>query len=177
MALCLGAGHAVPAPGVSKGVLPMPVVEENVFIARPPQEVFDFLVKSENIPVWDSSVIQAEQTSPGAPGLGTRAKGASKVMGRHFDWVVETTEFVPPMRQVVRSVEGKLNFTITNTLEPEGDGTRLTFRIDADSGLGGIFGKLADPLVEKAQARTVRANLETLSELLTEHPGYGRDAG
>jgi plasmid stabilization system protein ParE len=70
-----------------------------------------------------------------------------------------------------------MNFTITNALEPEGDGTRRTFRIDADSGLGGIFGKLADPLVEKAQARTVRANLETLAELLAEHPEYGRDAG
>jgi carbon monoxide dehydrogenase subunit G len=155
----------------------MPVIEENVFIARPPQEVFDFLVKSENIPVWDSSVIQAEQITPGAPGPGTRAKGTSKIMGRHFDWVVENTDFDRPTKSVLRSVEGKLNFTITNTLEPEGDGTRLTFRVDADSGLGGVFGKLADPLVEKAQARTVRANLETLAELLAEHPEYGRDAG
>jgi len=33
---------------------------------------------------------------------------------------------------------------------------------------------LADRLVEKAQARTVRANLETLAELLAEHPELGR---
>jgi carbon monoxide dehydrogenase subunit G len=155
----------------------MPVVEESVFIARPPQEVFDFLVRSENIPVWDSSVVKAEQITEGPPGPGTRGKGTSKIMGRHFDWVVETTDFDPPKRTVVRSVEGKFDFTVTNTLEPVGDGTRLTFRIDADSGLGGIFGKLADPLVVKAQGRTVRANLETLAELLAEHPEYGRESG
>jgi NADPH:quinone reductase-like Zn-dependent oxidoreductase len=29
-----------------------------------------------------------------------------------------------------------------------------------------VFGRLADPIVEKAQRRTVRANLDTLAELL-----------
>ncbi|HEY9356024.1 MAG TPA: hypothetical protein VIQ52_06950, partial [Arthrobacter sp.] len=76
-------------------------------------------------------------------------------------------------RIVSRSVDGPLEFTITTTLVPEDDGTRLNYRIDAASGLGGIFGKLADRLVEKAQARTVRANLETLAELLAEHPELG----
>lgn len=69
-----------------------------------------------------------------------------------------------------KSVEGKLNFTITFTLEPADGGTRLTQRIDAESGLGGIFGKLADPLVERGHGRTVRANLETLAEWMAEHP-------
>lgn len=91
-------------------------------------------------------------------------------MGRRFDWTVEVVEFDPPRRMVSRSVEGKLNFTVRFTLEPAGGGTRVTQRIDADSGLGGIFGKIADPLVERAQGRTVRANLETLAEWLVEHP-------
>ena len=38
----------------------MPVVEESVIIARPAQEVFDFLAKYENIPVYDSAVTSAE---------------------------------------------------------------------------------------------------------------------
>lgn len=153
----------------------MPVIEENVFIARPPQEVFNFLVKSENIPVWDSSVVHAETVGADPVTVGTRAKGTSKVVGRKFDWTTEVTEFQPPTRFVSRSVEGKLEFTVTTALESEGDGTRLNYRIDAASGLGGVFGKLADRFVEKAQARTVRANLETLAELLAEHPELGRD--
>lgn len=148
----------------------MPVVEESVVIARPPQEVFDFLSKFDNIAVFDSSVTTSEQIGGGPVGMGTRGRGASKVMGRRFDWTVEVVEFDPPRRMVSRSVEGKLNFTVTFTLEPADGGTRVTQRIDADSGLGGIFGKIADPLVERAQGRTVRANLETLAEWLVEHP-------
>ncbi len=148
----------------------MPVVEESVVIARPPQEVFDFLSKFENIAVYDSSVTASEQIGDGPLGVGTRGRGTSKIMGRQFDWTVEITEFDPPRRMVSRSVEGKLDFTVTLTLEPADGGTRLTQRINAESGLGGVFGKLADSLVERAQGRTVRANLETLAEWLVEHP-------
>lgn len=148
----------------------MPVIEESVFIARPPQDVFDFLIKTENIPVWDSSIVQAEQIGDGPVGVGTRSRGTSKIMGRHFDWVTENTHFDPPKKAAIKSVEGKFDFTITYSLEPERDGTRLTYQIDADSGLGGVFGKLADPFVQKAHTRTVRANLETLADLLAEHP-------
>jgi len=149
----------------------MPVIEESVFIARTPQEVFDFLIKSENIPVWDSSIMQAEQIGDGPVGVGTRTRGTSKVMGRRFDWVTENTHFDPPNKTVIKSVEGNFDFTITDIYEAEGDGTRLTHRIDAASGLGGVFGKLAEPLVQKAHTRTVRANLETLADLLAEHSG------
>lgn len=99
----------------------MPVVEESVVIARPPQEVLDFLVEFENIPVYDSSVMAATPVGDGPVGVGSRGRGTSKVLGRQF-------------------------------------------------GLGGVFGKLADSLVERAQGRTVRANLETLAEWLAEHP-------
>ena len=88
------------------------------------------------------------------------------------DYITAATirEFDPPRRMVSRNVEGKLDFTITLILEPADGSTRLTQRIDAASGLGGVFGKLADSLVERAQGRTVRANLETLAEWLAEHP-------
>ncbi|MDQ0078443.1 SRPBCC family protein [Arthrobacter oryzae] len=151
----------------------MAVIEESVFIARPPQEVFDYLIRSENVPVWDSSVIRSEQIGDGPVGVGTRSEGTSKIMGRHFDWVTENTYFDPPNRTVIQSVDGKFDFTIAYSLEPQDHGTRLTYRVDAPSGLGGVFGKLADPFVQKAHTRTVRANLETLADLLAEHPDGG----
>lgn len=149
----------------------MTVVEESVFINRPPEEVFQFLTKTENIPIWDSSVLQAEQVGDAPVGLGTRSRGTSKVLGRQFDWVTENVHFDSPKQSVIRSVEGKFGFTISNVLEPEESGTRLTYRLEVDSGMGGFFGKIADPLVQKAHARTIRANLDTLADLLTEHPG------
>jgi Polyketide cyclase / dehydrase and lipid transport len=77
-----------------------------------------------------------------------------------------------PTRMKSRAVEGKLRFEVTNTFEAQNGGTHFTYRVEADPGLGGVFGRLADPLVEKAQRRTVRANLETLAELLTHPAGW-----
>jgi uncharacterized membrane protein len=148
----------------------MPVVEESVFIARPPEEVFDYLSRADNLPVWDSSIVQAEQVGADPVGVGTRWRGTSKILGRRFEWTTELTEFDRPRRNSSRSVEGKLQFTVTILLEPAVGGTRFTYRVDAASGLGGVFGRLADPIVERAQARTVRANLETLAELLAKNP-------
>jgi uncharacterized protein YndB with AHSA1/START domain len=149
----------------------MPVVEESVFIARPPQDVFDFIADSANLTVWDVSIVKAEQIGTGPVGLGTRSRGTSKIMGRHFDWTTEFTDFEPPKHIISTCVEGQIKFSVSEVLEPAPGGTKLTYRIDAESGLGGVFGRLADPFITKAQARTVRANLETLAELLVQQPG------
>ncbi|XAS68484.1 SRPBCC family protein [Micrococcaceae bacterium Sec5.7] len=148
----------------------MPIIEESVFISRKPEDVFDYVNKAENLPAWDSSIVRAGQIGSDPVKLGTRARGTSKILGRNFDWTTEVTEFESPHRLAYKSVEGKLGFTLTNTFESADGGTRFTYHVDAASGLGGIFGRLGDPLVQKAQARTVRANLETLTEILTEHP-------
>jgi len=36
----------------------MPVIDETVAIARPAAEVFDFLMRAENLPRWDSSMLE-----------------------------------------------------------------------------------------------------------------------
>jgi len=148
----------------------MPVFEDSVFIACPLQDVFDFMVESENLAVWDSSVVKAEKVGTGPVGLGTRTRGTSKIMGKHLDWATEATEFAPPTRITYTSVEGQIHFVVTNVLESVEGGTRLTYRVDTGSGLGGVFGRLAEPFIEIAQTRTLRANLETLAGLLVKSP-------
>ena len=148
----------------------MAVVEESIVIPRSPQEVFDYVTRPEHLPDWDNSVLEAGVEGEQRSGVGARFHGLSKILGRRFPWVTEFSEYEPPLSAVYRSVEGPLRFTISERCEPEDDGraTRFTWRVDADPGLGGVFGRLADPLVERAQGRTVRNNLETLAEILTE---------
>jgi uncharacterized protein YndB with AHSA1/START domain len=149
----------------------MAVVEESIVIPRSPQEVFDYVADADHLPSWDNSVVEAGWEGPREVRVGARFHGTSKILGRRFHWVTELAEVDAPRTLRYRSVEGPLRFTITELFEPEDGGasTRFTWRVDADAGLGGIFGRLADPLVERAQARTVRNNLETLAEILTEH--------
>jgi uncharacterized membrane protein len=146
----------------------VPVVEEEVFIARSVEEVYDFVATAENLPVWDSSIMEAERLGSGPMEVGARWRGVSKILGRRFEWTTEVTELEYPTRMTSRAIEGKLQFEVTNTFEARDGGTRFTYKVEAASGLGGVFGRLADPIVEKAQGRTVRANLDTLAELLTQ---------
>ena len=45
----------------------MPVIDETVVIARPPDEVFDFLMRAENLPRWDSSMLECVQVGSAPP--------------------------------------------------------------------------------------------------------------
>ncbi len=144
----------------------MPVIEETVVIARPVMEVFDFLMLAENLPRWDSSMLECVQVGSGPVTVGTRYRGASKILGRRIEWTTEVTEFVPGVRAVSRSVEGPLTFTLSYELSPAPAGTTLRYRPAADSGLEGAFGRAMEPIVPRAQTKVVRANLDTLAGLL-----------
>ena len=146
----------------------MPVTEESVTIARPPQEVFDFLANFENLSAFDAFVTASGQVGDGPPGLGTRGRGTTRFMGQQFDWMVELTEFEPPRRMVSRSVEGKRDVTATFTLEPADGGTRVTERIETGA-MDGLLGRLPDPLVNRLLGRSLRGNLKTLSRVLAEN--------
>lgn len=144
----------------------MPIVEDSITIDRSPEDVWAFLMTTDNIPAFESQTTDIEQLTDGDVGLGTRWRGTTNVLGRKIEWTTEMVEFDPPNRSHIKCIEGKLPFEITYTLAPSGNGTHFTYRIEAASGLGGVFGKLADPLVTKAQERTVRTNLANLKALL-----------
>ena len=144
----------------------MPVIDETVVIARPAEEVFDFLALAEYLPRWDSSVLECVQVGSGPVTVGTRYRGASRIVGRRIEWTTEVTEFVPGVRMTSRSVEGPLTFTVSYEVSSCPAGTTLRYRLAAESGLGGAFGRALEPIVERAQTKVVRANLSALASLL-----------
>jgi uncharacterized membrane protein len=144
----------------------MPVIDETVVIIRPPGEVFDFLMLAQNLPRWDSSMLECAQVGDGPVTVGTRYRGASKILGRRIEWTTEVVELVPGVRAASRSVEGPLTFTVSYEVSASRVGTTLRYRLAAESGLDGAFGRAMEPIVERAQTKVVRANLSTLAGLL-----------
>lgn len=144
----------------------MPVIDQSAVIARPAAEVFDFLARAENLPRWDSSILECVQLDAEPVTVGTRYRGASKILGQRIEWTTEVTDFVPGRRSESKSVDGQLRFTVSFDLSAVAEGTRLRYRLVADSGLGGAFGRAMEPIIEKAQAKVVKANLATLVRLL-----------
>ncbi|UKA64510.1 SRPBCC family protein [Arthrobacter sp. FW306-04-A] len=147
----------------------MPITDESIVIPVPPEEVFDYLNDPTHLAEYDATILTSELEGDGPVRVGSRFKGTSKILGRTFDWVVEVTEDERPTKQTIKSVEGKIDFIGTYTMTPEAGGTRLNYRLESGAGLGGVFGRVADVLVNKAYARQTRANLATLAEILTEH--------
>ena len=144
----------------------MPVIDETVVIARPVGEVFDFLMLAENLPRWDSSMLECVQVGSEAVTVGTRYRGASTILGRRIEWTTEVVEFVPGVRAASQSVEGPLTFTVSYEVSALSAGTTLRYRLAAESGLGGAFGRAMEPIVQRAQTKVVRANLDKLASLL-----------
>lgn len=147
----------------------MPVTDESIVVPAPTEVIYDYLSDPTHRPEYDATILTSELDGDGPVRVGSRFGGKARILGRPFDWKVEVTEDDRPRRQAYKSVEGPISFTGAITLTSEAGGTRVNWRIDSTTGLGGVFGSIADGLVNKAYARQVRANLQTLSEILTEH--------
>jgi hypothetical protein len=143
----------------------MPVIDQSVVIARPAAEVFEFLVCAENLPRWDSSMLGVR---PGRvrPGHGGHALPRRQQDSR------------PPHRvdhrghrlRAGRSVEEQDHRGDAEVhrllLSKTPEGTNVCYRLVADSGSDGAFGRAMEPIVEKARTKVVKGNLDTLVGLL-----------
>lgn len=144
----------------------MPTVEQSVVISRPVREVWDYLTTAENWPIWDNATIEAQQITDGPIGAGTQWRGATRILGKRVDWTTEFTEYDAPKRSTAKSVDGPVTFALSTSCDEVEQGTRLTYRLESESGLGGVFGRLTDPIVNKAYGRSIQASLDNLADLL-----------
>lgn len=143
----------------------MPVIEESIVIDRPRDEVFAFMNDPDNVPVWNSNVIEYERITEGPLKQGTQNRVKAKVVGKTLEATNEVTEFEEGRRVVSRTIDSPLAVEGETRFEETSGGTRVTFHQEAEIP-GGFFGRLAEPLVARMFAKDVRANLEKLKELL-----------
>lgn len=141
----------------------MPLTEDSIEIAASPEAIWEYLTDPDKGLLWQQSMIEMSNDDAELQ-KGSITRGVVKVAGRKLPWTAEVTEIDPYRRLAFKSVESPVSFAIENTLEDLGGRTRLHFRNDAGS-FGSFFGKLADPLVVRMYAKSVRADLESLKEL------------
>ena len=100
-------------------------VEANVTIGAPPDAVFAFVAELDNLPTWQPGVISAEQTSPGAIGVGTTARVLRELMGQRLTVDVSVTAFDPGRRLALESTAAGLSVSAAMDLEPAPEGTKV----------------------------------------------------
>ena len=139
-------------------------VEESVEINLPPQVVFDYMANPQNLPEWSGLAIYVKET-PDSLREGDTFTTVGKFLGRRFETPYERTAIEHNRRYTDRAVGGPVpnqDWIYTFVEMPAGT-TRLTRAVEGEP--GGFF-KLAEPLIERVLKRQVRADLETLKDLL-----------
>ena len=100
-------------------------VEHTLEIARPRDEVFEYLTDVSRLPEWQSSAESAELE--GELREGARIKEVRTFMGRRANSTLEVSEYVPPSRFSLRVVEGPIHYSVEHALEAVDGRTRITF--------------------------------------------------
>jgi carbon monoxide dehydrogenase subunit G len=136
----------------------MPSATYSVTVDRPAGEVFAFVADGEKCPEWRPGVLDIKRLS--GEGLGARySQGVKGPMGRRIAADYEVTVFEPGRRLEFQTLTGPARPHGRYDLEPDGQGTRLTFSLDAElSGFSKLF-------MGSAVQKTMDSEVRTLDNL------------
>ncbi len=125
----------------------------SVLIARPIEDVFEFIEDARNRPQWDDSVDSEELTSPEPIGVGTTVRTTLRSMGREYVYTWEVTEHERPIRMTIQSTTGPFPTTLAYELSERRGKTAVDFS---------VTGRPSGPLrlLQPMIARNAQKNLD-----------------
>jgi carbon monoxide dehydrogenase subunit G len=130
-----------------------------VEIARPPEEVFPWLLEEDKVPRWTSH-LESYTAQDGALGTGSRVRQVLEVSGRRIDVELEITGYDPPRGAETRFSTNGIEVINSYELAPSGDGTRLTQSVDAKP--SGLTARLLVPVIQPRLEEKLTQDLERL---------------
>jgi carbon monoxide dehydrogenase subunit G len=142
----------------------MALVEGEIIIHRPVEEVFDFVADERNEPRYNPRMGNAAQVSNGPIGLGTRFRAELNTMGRTMPMTIEFTAYERPWRLASLTHSSMMETEGALTLEPVAGGTRMRWSWDVRP--RGVL-KLMAPIagaIGRHQERSIWGNLKRLLE-------------
>jgi uncharacterized protein YndB with AHSA1/START domain len=138
--------------------------EHTIEIERTPEEVFEFISKPENFPLWQESLIEIRREAKGPLRVGSQVTEVRSFMGRKMETTWTCTEHEPHLRSSIEEDEGMVPFKGTFELEPlDGDATLFTWIVETP-GPRGI--KVPGVIVGRMVRRQLAVDSERLKELL-----------
>ena len=143
----------------------MPGFEVSTVIEAPIERVWEFVDKPENEVLWQSNATERVVLTEGPIEKGTHIRLVDRFLGQRMESEWEVVEHHPYYR-LDRTVSGPIHLESSWRLEPVENGTLFSMDIETGEGLGGMFGKLTEPLVLRMTRRDFEANLGKLKDLI-----------
>jgi uncharacterized membrane protein len=142
-------------------------IEVRVWIDRPVDEVYGYVVDFARWPEWRNDVDGGELLTEGPVRVGTQARGIARIFGRPFTIDVEVTALEPGMRFGYRPIRGALKTNNLYTFESRDGGTQVI--LTDDIGLNGVF-KVFLPVMPAFVRSGYRKDLAGLKAVLEARP-------
>jgi Polyketide cyclase / dehydrase and lipid transport len=97
----------------------------NEWIARAPNDVFDFIVSSDNAPKIVQSVTSMVKLTEGPVRVGTRYRETRLMGGQEHQTELEVVEFDPSRKYAMQNINDGIETVYRYHIQPERDGTRI----------------------------------------------------
>ena len=130
-----------------------------VSVPKPPAEVFPWLLEEDKVPRWTGN-LESYTALDGQLGTGSRVRQVLEVSGRRIDVELEITGYDPPRGAETRFSTNGIEVINAYSLEPAGDGTRLTQSVDAKP--SGLTARLLVPVIQPRLEEKLTQDLERL---------------
>jgi uncharacterized membrane protein len=136
-------------------------------IARPREEVAEYVVDWRNDPAWIGALSESALVTEPPLRVGSRVRRVAGFLGKRIEYVNEVVEHEPGRRLAMRSVQAPFPMSVVYEFEDGGAGTTL-MRIRAGGDASGFY-RLAGPLVSRAVRRSIARDLDRLKAALERH--------
>jgi carbon monoxide dehydrogenase subunit G len=108
--------------------------ELNEWIARSPEQVFDFVTDTTHASQLMKSVKQMEKLTAGPTGVGTQYRETRVINGKEAQALLEIAAYERPETYTVRNTTEGIETIYNYTFHLEGDGTRVTLVCEVNAG-------------------------------------------
>lgn len=142
----------------------MAKIEQTVIINRPVDPVFDYVSNFDNLPGWETNILESVKTSEKSKGIGTTYRGVIKAMGIKMDWTLKVTDFEENTRVDDTITSGKTVIS-EKLLFDETDDGNTEFNLIYEIKAGGFIWFIL-PILLISMKQQMKKNLSNLKRIM-----------